>query len=260
MECKFRKCKNLFDDVPRKLYCSRRCKDSERYYIKQDKVNGLNTIEKWSELNISPGSRFPEFVNDKIIINVSYRNVTHYLKLCYDAVINNKLEIKVTDLPSSSHIRIDVFCQRCGKITNLRFHKYMSNKERGGIYTCRQCRQSKIKDLSFIKKSEERYEDISTDSYKRYKNEVRRLSKKSVKRLYELWDGYDFYDGEYIKDYMKLSHIDNKYPSVDHKISIYYGFNNKISPSEISDISNLCITKRFINSSKRSTIESDFLK
>lgn len=48
------------------------------------------------------------------------------------------------------------------------------------------------------------------------------------------------------------------YPTIDHKISVYYGFINNISPEEIGDISNLCITKRWINSTKRDSIESEF--
>ena len=38
---------------------------------------------------------------------------------------------------------------------------------------------------------------------------------------------------------------------IDHKISIFHGFINNIDPILISDISNLCITKRYINSSKQ---------
>lgn len=254
MKCGFRKCNNIFLDKPRKLYCSRKCKDSEKHYRKRDQIENRDTRDMWSEMSISPGSRFPEFVKEKIIIHISYRNVTHYLKLGYNATINENLEIQTKDLPSSSHIRLDVICQRCGSITNLRFHKYISNKERGGIYTCRRCRTEKVESLATIFKSEELYEDISNKNYKLYKNEVRRLSKKSVKTLYTNWNGYDFYDNEYIKEYLNLSHVDNRYPSVDHKISIYYGFINNIPPKEIANISNLCITKRFINSSKRDLI------
>jgi hypothetical protein len=63
------------------------------------------------------------------------------------------------------------------------------------------------------------------------------------------WDGFDFYDGEYIIDYLKLHPLDALYPTVDHKISILEGFKNNIPPNIISDIGNLCVTKRKINSS-----------
>jgi hypothetical protein len=65
--------------------------------------------------------------------------------------------------------------------------------------------------------------------------------------LLESWDGYDFYDGEYIKNNFQLHYFDNKYPTIDHKISIYDGFISGISPVEISNIKNLCFTKRITN-------------
>lgn len=57
---------------------------------------------------------------------------------------------------------------------------------------------------------------------------------------------------------MKLEHTAPNYPTIDHKKSVHYGFINNISPEEISNISNLCITKRSINSTKRDMIESEF--
>ena len=104
--------------------------------------------------------------------------------------------------------------------------------------------------------------DLSEDSYKidyikekfrHYKNECRRLTKRNSKILYENWDGIDFYDGELIKPYLLYSHRSRLYPTIDHKISLHWGFMNGISPEDISDISNLCITKRYINSKKRDT-------
>lgn len=81
-----------------------------------------------------------------------------------------------------------------------------------------------------------------------YKTTVRNQTKQSLKSLD--WDGTDFYDGSYIKDNFSLSHIDNDYPTIDHKISIYDGFLNNISIHVISDVENLCWTKRIINITK----------
>jgi hypothetical protein len=99
---------------------------------------------------------------------------------------------------------------------------------------------------------------IMSDDYLLYRNEVRRLTKSNLKKLYKIWNGYDYYDSEYILENYKLYHNDPGYPTIDHKISVYYGFINNIPPEEISDINNLCITKRFINSKKRDLIESEF--
>jgi len=85
---------------------------------------------------------------------------------------------------------------------------------------------------------------------KLYRNEITCLTKKNKKELLENWDGYDFYDGEYIKGNFNLHPMHKSYPTIDHKISVYYGFNNKILPEEIAKIENLCWTKRSLNSKK----------
>lgn len=103
-----------------------------------------------------------------------------------------------------------------------------------------------------IKYSEGLYnEDFIYDEYKIYRRECRRLTNRNIKKLYNNWDGKDFYDDEYIYDNLSLDPNDPKYPTIDHKISIYWGFKNEIPAKEISDITNLCITKRSINASKR---------
>jgi hypothetical protein len=91
-----------------------------------------------------------------------------------------------------------------------------------------------------------------------YKKDVRRLTNKVKKELYENWNGYDYYDGEFIKGYFQHSHVHRFYPTIDHKLSTYYGFINGIDAKNISSLENLCITKRFINSEKNKKIESVF--
>jgi len=66
--------------------------------------------------------------------------------------------------------------------------------------------------------------------------------------------GSHYYDGKYIKENLLLDKNDNLYPSIDHKIPVLYGFLNNISKEEISNINNLCITKRITNSKKGITI------
>lgn len=269
---------------------------------------------------------------EKIKIFISYRNVTHYLKLGYKAIINNDLEINVKDLPIVSHVRIDVCCEICNKENNIMYCKYVDNKKRHGFYSCKSCSRQKavltsreiygvdnymmleeaksrlsesnikkygVKTTLLEKNTKEKIsktmidkygtdkfyeirtpnkndkfkfkgmESIDTDivdpsinykviydeSYLLYRNEVRRLTKKVEKILYENWDGKDYYDGEYLKENFELEHNNPKYPTIDHKKSVYYGFKNNIPASEIADISNLCITKRCINSAKRDMID-----
>jgi len=74
------------------------------------------------------------------------------------------------------------------------------------------------------------------------------------------WDGYDYYDNEYIKEYFNLPYHHKLYPTIDHKLSIFYGFKNNMTVKEMCNIENLCFTKRTINSSKGKKIENKFIK
>jgi hypothetical protein len=276
-------------------------------------------------------------VDNKIFINISYRNITHYRKLGYNPILDEKLEIFTSELPSSSHFKVSVRCELCFTERNLNYCKYITNKKRHGFYSCKSCSRNKaaltciekygvdnysktdeykmrveetnlskfgyktnllnpnyqeeikkilkdkyntenfyeinrsdkinkkfkINDIVYsltreISLIEENYIDVPTDNYISYRSECRRLTNKNIKLLLNLWDGRDYYDGEYIKDNFNLNHNDPKYPTIDHKISIYNGFVNKLDPDFISSIENICITKRSINSSKRDKSESDF--
>lgn len=102
--------------------------------------------------------------------------------------------------------------------------------------------------------------DSLLSDWKIYKRKVRKITNKNKKTLYENWNGNDYYDDEVIKSYLAYSHTHRFYPCIDHKISVFYGFNNNIDPEIIGDIDNLCITKRFLNSIKGSLIEEEFRK
>lgn len=94
---------------------------------------------------------------------------------------------------------------------------------------------------------------ISNDNlseFKKYNKQIKSLTNKIKKELYDNWNGYDYYDNEYIKDYQNLNSNHINYPTIDHKISIFDGFNKNIDINIISNIDNLCITKRKINCSK----------
>jgi hypothetical protein len=100
--------------------------------------------------------------------------------------------------------------------------------------------------------------DFLNKDFELYRNEVRRITKKNEKVLLEQWNGDDYSDDEIIYDNFSLNFNDPNYPTIDHKISIYYGFNQKIDAKEIGKIQNLCITKRSINSSKNNLTEDAF--
>jgi hypothetical protein len=100
--------------------------------------------------------------------------------------------------------------------------------------------------------------NITTDEFELYKNKVYLLTKK-IKNVFLLsWDGKDFYDGENIKDNFNLPYHHKNYPTIDHKTSIFEGFKNNTPIEQIADISNLCLTKRCINSRKYIKTELTF--
>jgi len=101
--------------------------------------------------------------------------------------------------------------------------------------------------------------DNKLTDFIRYKRKVNSITNKNKKRLLLEWNGLDYYDNEYIKDNFILCGQDPNYPSIDHKISIWYGYKKEISPDIIGDISNLCFTKNYINSSKNIKNEDDFI-
>ena len=92
-----------------------------------------------------------------------------------------------------------------------------------------------------------------------YYNKVRSLTSKNAKELYQNWNGYDYYDETYIKN----NNIENsdkaKCPSIDHKKSVFYCFNNKIPIEEVAALDNLCITKISLNSQKGKLNEDEYV-
>jgi hypothetical protein len=100
-------------------------------------------------------------------------------------------------------------------------------------------------------KNNQKYTNIEDSSeYKNYRRIVRNLTRRNKKELVEKWNGFDYYDNEYILGYLELNYNDDKYPTIDHKVSILEGFKNNISHKIIADIQNLCITKRILNTQK----------
>jgi hypothetical protein len=274
---------------------------------------------------------------EKIKISISYRNITHYIKLGYNPILNEDLEIYTNHLPSSSHVKIDVICTICGSENKIIYSKYIDNINRHGFYGCKKCSRQKaaltsidkygvdnysktdefkkrVEQTNMIKygvktnlispehiennkkimmekyntdkfyeirgnkkykfslkenvlnlindkiyKSEDSYDNnIINKDYLTYRNECRRITKSNIKSLISSWNGFDYYDGEFIGENFILDHNHVDYPTIDHKISVYYGFKNSIDPNIIGSIDNLCFTKRSINSSKRDLIEKDF--
>jgi len=184
-----------------------------------------------------------------------------------------------------SHIRYEKYilnkknhnyysCKKCRNIKSK-----LSKKERYGDENY--CNKEKIKTTlqsrygadspmqikKFKEKQKQKMEQLGlrplpkerTD-WKNYRIEVNNTTYKNKKKLFKKWNGYDYYDKEYIKENLKnFSCTHAKYPTIDHKNSIFHGFKNNISPQIIGDIKNLCITKKTNNSNKNSKTEKEFI-
>lgn len=316
-------------------------------------------------------------INEKIEIIVNNHSVLHYLELNYDAKCGKKLIIYSKDLTKASMVKVNVKCDNCSKIQQIRFQDYNKILHKQERYFCKKCKTINIKrtkineygdanynnrekyeitmiekydttiplrndnikkkkektciekygfknasenieisekikstlikkysDSNFLEKMKNNYVDVCNNKYgvdfytqsldykeknkktcmekygvehngsveklilkrqetqnrdktinykelfKRYRNKITYQTSKNIKIFLEQWNGYDFYDDEYIADNFQLDSKDRDYPTIDHKISVYYGFNNNISVCDISKMENLCITKRYINSKK----------
>ena len=94
--------------------------------------------------------------------------------------------------------------------------------------------------------------------YKKYFRKVWSVTKKCKNKLFQLWNGECFYTGK-ILNYYLVFYIEY-YPTIDHKLSIFYGFKNNIDPLFIGSLENLCICSRKINVEKGAKTHLEFIK
>jgi len=223
---------------------------------------------------------------DTIIVPIEHLSKGSHEKIEYKCDICGKdFFVKFLDYNNKKHKEKD-YCKYCSKemtsktimekygvnnASKLQFVKDKKVKTTLEHYGVENPFQSEIIKTKSIETLIEKYgEDWSTITKKRldydiglfkeYSLTVRRETYKQKKILKQNWNGYDVYDGEYIKDNFIYTPNNRLYPTVDHKISINYGFLNNIQPEEIANVNNLCYTKRYINGMKNKKIEEQFKK
>lgn len=130
----------------------------------------------------------------------------------------------------------------------------LSVKNKYGVDNVNQNKFIKNKSKNTRIKKGNQISDELLSSLEKYKREVRIITYSYKKELFEKWNGYDYYDNEYIKN---LTDRKNR-PTIDHKISVSFGFKNNINPEIIGNISNLVITKGKINSQKNLLTEDEY--
>lgn len=96
--------------------------------------------------------------------------------------------------------------------------------------------------------------DWKISEWKQYWRKCNDLTRKIRNKMLEDWDGYDYIDGEYIRDNLNLPHSHGDYPTLDHIIPRSDGFKRGLTPQEITTSENLKWTKRRNNSKKNNKI------
>ena len=169
-----------------------------------------------------------------------------YLQSVKDKINNTCME----RYGETSYMKTDEFLAKT-IITNIRKYGVEHNSQSEEM-------QEKRKNTRINKKTQ--LPDDKIPEYTKYRRIVDNLTERIKKDLFNNWDGYDYYDNQYIKDNIIFNSNSNLYPSIDHKTSVYNGFINNVPAHVIADMSNLCITKRFHNSSKSFKMNSDDYK
>jgi hypothetical protein len=144
------------------------------------------------------------------------------------------------------------------KISEIQSKKKETCLEKYGVENVSQIKEVYDKIIKTKIQNNQIISQYELNDWEVYKRKVRRITNSNKKKLMENWDGFDHYDNEMIKSNFLYSHTHRFYPTIDHRISVFYGFNNNIDPEVIGSIENLCITKRYLNCIKNKLIESEF--
>src|SRR5574343_271890 len=94
--------------------------------------------------------------------------LNYYRKIGYDCIINQKILIKIEDLPKGSKHIIEAKCDICESIQSLMYYNYNKCVDKIGIYTCPECKEYKKK-LTNFKKFGYEYASQNPDIIKKIK-------------------------------------------------------------------------------------------
>ena len=162
----------------------------------------------------------------------------------------------------------DETCAECKVALKVR-----KNKQRSNHFCSKQCyhswqsknvkppqtenRKAKANSLEAIEKRKKTWEATGrlfnfreNKDWKRFYKKCDALTRLVKVEMLKEWDGYDYYDGEYIKPYLELSVHHKNYPTLDHKYPRSKAFQDGLTPHEITVKENLVWTKRTNNSKK----------
>lgn len=155
--------------------------------------------------------------------------------------------------------------ERYGETSYTKTYEYLvktvdTNIEKYGVYHPSKTMEFQNKSKKTRIERGDQLPDSKLDDYLLYRRLVDNLTDYKYKKiLLDSWDGYDYYDGEFIRNNFLLEPSNRNYPTIDHKMSVRYGFDNNIPPYIIGNLDNLCVTKNHLNCSKGMSNEEEFL-
>ena len=164
-------------------------------------------------------------------------------------------------------------CSQCSK--DVRYFPNSEHKNKNNIFCSNKCQGEWMKintqtlqlaerankaresrDENSIKKGLETRKkngniiDWNKAGWKQYWKRCDWLTRKIRKQMLENWDGYDYVNGEYIKDNLNLHYSHGDYPTLDHIKPRSQCFREGLSPYEATKPENLAWTTRKNNSKK----------
>ena len=161
----------------------------------------------------------------EINVHISYRNITHFKNLGYNAKLHESILINPRDLTPVSHHKITAICDNCEKEKIIAYHKYLENENRCGYYGCKSCSNLKREITSLEKfgvtnyaKTDECKEKISNNNIEKYGVKTTLLEKCTKEKINKtILDKYGVTEILSSNEIIKKSKITllNKY-GVDH--------------------------------------------
>jgi len=84
-------------------------------------------------------------LTSEVKVMVMFNNIETYRKLGYDVESNKEIIVNIKDLPLNSRKIVDVKCDNCGAIKELRFSDYMAVFNKKNKYYCFKCKGESIR-------------------------------------------------------------------------------------------------------------------
>ena len=76
-------------------------------------------------------------------------NIKHLREKGYEFKVGEEIEVKVEDLPSNSHIKVDVLCDYCKeKIMTVKLQAYTKGRKIIPKDCCKECQPQKVKETN----------------------------------------------------------------------------------------------------------------